>query len=88
MALAQQLYEGISLGSEGEAGLITYMRTDSTNVASSALAEARAYIGEKFGKEFLPASARVYTRKVKGAREAHEAIRRRQSAASRINSGF
>ena len=75
MALAQQLYEGISLGSEGEAGLITYMRTDSTNVASSALAEARAYIGEKFGKEFLPASARFYTRKVKGAQEAHEAIR-------------
>jgi DNA topoisomerase-1 len=75
MALAQQLYEGISLGSEGEAGLITYMRTDSTNVASSALAEARAYIGEKFGKEFIPSSARFYTRKVKGAQEAHEAIR-------------
>ncbi len=75
MAVAQQLYEGISLGSEGEVGLITYMRTDSTNVAASALAEARAYIGEKYGKEFLPPSARAYTKKVKGAQEAHEAIR-------------
>lgn len=75
MALAQQLYEGISLGSEGEVGLITYMRTDSTNVAASAIAETRAFIGEKYGKQFLPTAARVYTRKVKGAQEAHEAIR-------------
>ncbi len=75
MRVAQDLYEGLKLGPEGEVGLITYMRTDSTNVASSALAEARAYIGERYGKEFLPASARFYTRKVKGAQEAHEAIR-------------
>ena len=75
MAVAQQLYEGVKLGSEGEVGLITYMRTDSTNVASSAQAEARLFIEDKFGKNFVPKSARVYTRKVKGAQEAHEAIR-------------
>ncbi|MEK7248311.1 MAG: type I DNA topoisomerase, partial [Chloroflexota bacterium] len=75
MAVAQQLYEGVKLGGEGEVGLITYMRTDSTNVASSAQAEARLFIEDKFGKNFVPKSARVYTRKVKGAQEAHEAIR-------------
>jgi DNA topoisomerase-1 len=75
MAIAQQLYEGVPLGPEGEVGLITYMRTDSTNIASSALAEARDYIGGKYGKEFLPESPRQYTKKVKGAQEAHEAIR-------------
>jgi len=75
MQIAQQLYEGISLGAEGEVGLITYMRTDSTNVAASAQQETRAYITERFGREFLPASARVFAKKVKGAQEAHEAIR-------------
>jgi DNA topoisomerase I len=75
MQIAQQLYEGISLGPEGETGLITYMRTDSTNVASSAQQEARAYITERYGKEFLPTAARQYTKKVKGAQEAHEAVR-------------
>lgn len=75
MAVAQQLYEGVKLGGEGEVGLITYIRTDSTNVASSAQAEARLFIEDKFGKNFVPKSARVYTRKVKGAQEAHEAIR-------------
>ena len=75
MQIAQQLYEGLSLGSEGEVGLITYMRTDSTSVAASAQREARAYIAERYGPEFLPASARQYTKKVKGAQEAHEAIR-------------
>lgn len=75
MAVAQSLYEGISLGPEGETGLITYMRTDSTNVAASAQAEARRYISERYGKEFVPPSPRAYTRKVKGAQEAHEAIR-------------
>jgi DNA topoisomerase-1 len=74
MAIAQQLYEGLSLGA-GEVGLITYMRTDSTNVAAAAQMEARDYIGSKFGKEFLPASPRVYRKKVKGAQEAHEAVR-------------
>ncbi|HVP05634.1 MAG TPA: type I DNA topoisomerase [Dehalococcoidia bacterium] len=75
MAVAQQLYEGISLGGEGEVGLITYMRTDSTNIASSAQTEARSFIAERYGADFVPKSPRVYTRKVKGAQEAHEAIR-------------
>src|SRR5438132_2221649 len=75
MRVAQQLYEGLALGAEGEVGLITYMRTDSTNVAASAQQETRAYITERFGREFLPASARVFAKKVKGAQEAHEAIR-------------
>jgi DNA topoisomerase I len=75
MQIAQQLYEGLSIGPEGEVGLITYMRTDSTNVAASAQQETRAYVAERFGKEFVPGSARVYAKKVKGAQEAHEAIR-------------
>ncbi len=75
MSIAQQLYEGLSLGPAAEVGLITYMRTDSTSVASSALQEARSYIAERFGRDFLPASAREYRKKVKGAQEAHEAIR-------------
>jgi DNA topoisomerase-1 len=75
MSLAQQLYEGISVGDDGEVGLITYMRTDSAEVADVAKAETRAYIGEKFGKDYLPPSPRVYRKKVKRAQEAHEAIR-------------
>jgi DNA topoisomerase I len=75
MAIAQQLYEGLTVGEEGSTGLITYMRTDSTNIASSALAETRDYIQEKFGKDYLPAKPRVFTKVVKGAQEAHEAIR-------------
>lgn len=75
MLLAQHLYEGLPVGSEGSVGLITYMRTDSTHVAPSAIAEARAYIREKFGESFLPPHARAFTRKAKGAQEAHEAIR-------------
>jgi len=75
MALAQQLYEGLRLGQEGEVGLITYMRTDSTNVAVSAQQEARAYIADRYGREFVPSAPRVYAKKVKGAQEAHEAIR-------------
>ena len=75
MAVAQQLYEGLPLGPEGEVGLITYMRTDSTQMAESAKQEARAYIRDQFGPEFLPASAREFRKKVKGAQEAHEAIR-------------
>ena len=75
MQIAQQLYEGLSIGKEGQVGLITYMRTDSTNIASSALGEANAYVREKFGAEYAPKSPRVYTKKVKGAQEAHEAIR-------------
>jgi DNA topoisomerase-1 len=75
MALAQQLYEGLQLGAEGSAGLITYMRTDSTHIAESALAETREFIQEKYGENFLPAKPRVFTKTVKGAQEAHEAIR-------------
>jgi DNA topoisomerase-1 len=75
MAVAQQLYEGVSLGRDGEVGLITYMRTDSTHVATSAQEEVRAYVRDRFGGDFLPASARAFRRRVKGAQEAHEAIR-------------
>lgn len=75
MVIAQQLYEGLTLGKEGSAGLITYMRTDSTRVASSAISEARSFIEEKYGADFLPPSPRHFAKKVKGAQEAHEAIR-------------
>jgi DNA topoisomerase-1 len=74
MALAQQLYEGIDLG-EGSVGLITYMRTDSTNVAELAQQEARQFIGERYGQSFLPPTAPIYLTKARGAQEAHEAIR-------------
>ena len=75
MALAQQLYEGLSIGSEGSVGLITYMRTDSVHVALSALRETVAYIREHYGSKYLPRAPRVFTKKAKGAQEAHEAIR-------------
>ncbi len=75
MRVAQQLYEGLNIGDEGLVGLITYMRTDSTNVAASALGEAADYIKRRYGDDYAPASPRVYTKKVKGAQEAHEAIR-------------
>ena len=75
MQIAQQLYEGLSVGEEGDVGLITYMRTDSTNVAASALSEAAAFVRKRFGPEYAPKSPRMYKKKVKGAQEAHEAIR-------------
>jgi len=75
MAVAQQLYEGIQLPGEGQVGLITYMRTDSTHIAESARQEARAYITRRFGGDFVPAAARFYRTKGKRAQEAHEAIR-------------
>lgn len=75
MSLAQQLYEGRNVGPQGEVGLITYMRTDSTNVSEEAQRETRRYIGGRFGEAFVPAQARVYSKKQKGAQEAHEAIR-------------
>jgi len=74
MSVAQRLYEGISLGEEGPVGLITYMRTDSVRIAAEALEEARAYIGEVYGKEFLPSKARVF-KSSKSSQDAHEAIR-------------
>ena len=75
MMIAQQLYEGISIGEEGETGLITYMRTDSTHVAIGAINEAREFIKNKYGGKFLPHQARYFTKKAKLAQEAHEAIR-------------
>lgn len=75
MVIAQQLYEGINVGSEGSVGLITYMRTDSTNLSASAIQETRDYIQQNYGAEYVPSKARAYTKKAKGAQEAHEAIR-------------
>jgi len=75
MAIAQQLYEGLPVGDEGRVGLITYMRTDSTRVAHSAIAETREFIGSKFGAQFLPPHARSFIRSAKWIQEAHEAIR-------------
>ena len=75
MVVAQQLYEGLSIGSEGAVGLITYMRTDSVQVAESAVDEAREYIITKYGKEYLPDKPRQFKTKSKSAQEAHEAIR-------------
>ena len=75
MQVAQQLYEGMEIGDEGLVGLITYMRTDSTTVAEAAIKETIGYIKSKYGAEYAPGSVRVYTKKVKGAQEAHEAIR-------------
>jgi len=74
MIVAQQLYEGIDLGGEA-VGLITYMRTDSVNVAQSALEEAREYIRTKLETGMLPGAARTYRTRSKLAQEAHEAIR-------------
>lgn len=75
MALAQQLYEGIDVGTGGSVGLITYMRTDSTNVSELAQEETRKYIQERYGSTFLPEKPPVYKTKARGAQEAHEAIR-------------
>jgi DNA topoisomerase-1 len=81
MQIAQELYEGVDIGAEGTVGLITYMRTDSTNIATVAQDEARAVIADKYGPQFVPDKPPVYTKKSKGAQEAHEAIR--PSGASR-----
>lgn len=75
MSTAQRLYEGISVGSEGEVGLITYMRTDSVNVAETARKETRQFVKKTYGADYLPAKERIYKTKTKGAQEAHEAIR-------------
>lgn len=74
MMLAQQLYEGLEIGSAGSVGLITYMRTDSTRIAVSAQEEARQVIKDKFGAPYLPESPPVYAAGKK-AQDAHEAIR-------------
>ncbi len=74
MTLAQRLYEGVEIGSEGAVGLITYMRTDSTRVAESALQEVRTLIKRQYGDQFLPHHP-IYYKSKKTAQEAHEAIR-------------
>ncbi len=74
MQVAQSLYEGVELGAEGATGLITYMRTDSTRVASEAQADARTFISSQYGDAYLPANPPQY--KTRGsAQDAHEAIR-------------
>lgn len=75
MTLAQQLYEGIPLEKGESVGLITYVRTDSTNVAEQAQRETRQFIAQRYGEDFLPARPPKYQTKVRGAQEAHEAIR-------------
>lgn len=75
MSAAQGLYEGISIGEDEPVGLITYMRTDSTHVATQAIEETREYISQNYGSNYTPKSPRLFTKKVKGAQEAHEAIR-------------
>lgn len=75
MTVAQQLYEGLDVGEGGATGLITYMRTDSTNISDIAQKEARSFIQKTYGADFLPETAPVYKTRAVGAQEAHEAIR-------------
>lgn len=75
MRIAQQLYEGIDLPAEGRVGLITYMRTDSTNLSGEAISMARRYLAERHGDAYVPEKPRFYASSNKGAQEAHEAIR-------------
>ena len=74
MGVAQRLYEGIEIGNDGTVGLITYMRTDSTNMSADAVAEIREWVGKKYGDKYLPEKPNAYKSK-KDAQEAHEAIR-------------
>jgi DNA topoisomerase-1 len=74
MMIAQRLYEGVELGEEGQVGLITYMRTDSTRVAPEAIQEVREYVGKEYGAAYLPETPNIYKEK-KEAQAAHEAIR-------------
>jgi DNA topoisomerase-1 len=76
MSCAQQLYEGVELGDEGAVGLITYMRTDSTRVAQTAIDDVRHFIRDKYGEPYLPAKPNFYrAKKSSRAQDAHEAIR-------------
>ncbi|PIR03856.1 MAG: DNA topoisomerase I [Candidatus Magasanikbacteria bacterium CG11_big_fil_rev_8_21_14_0_20_39_34] len=75
MRIAQQLYEGISIGAEGSVGLITYMRTDSLNLSEKFLQEAKTFVGSKYGEKYSLEKPRFYKTKSKSAQEAHEAIR-------------
>ncbi len=75
MKVAQGLYEGVALGAEGNVGLITYMRTDSTTLGADAMAEIRELIARDFGAKALPETVQIYKTKSKNAQEAHEAVR-------------
>ena len=75
MMIAQQLYEGLDVGEGGATGLITYMRTDSTNIAEVAQKEARDFIQQTYGGDFLPETPPQYKTRAVSAQEAHEAIR-------------
>lgn len=75
MKLAQDLYEGIDIAGRGTHGLITYMRTDSYNIASIARNQAETQIGKTYGAKYLPDKPNLFSKKVRGAQEAHEAIR-------------
>ncbi|MDP2036994.1 MAG: type I DNA topoisomerase [Ignavibacteria bacterium] len=76
MMLAQQLYEGIDLGAEGTTGLITYMRTDSTRLSAEIVDDARAFIAEKYGNQYLPEKPKSYEKQnKKNIQDAHEAVR-------------
>jgi DNA topoisomerase-1 len=80
MRVAQQLYEGVNLPGEGQTGLITYMRTDSTTIAESALKEIRRVVKDQYGARYTLAKPRRYKTTARGAQEAHEAIRPTQAA--------
>ncbi|MFC1782944.1 type I DNA topoisomerase [Planctomycetota bacterium] len=75
MRTAQQLYEGVEISGQGSVGLITYMRTDSTHLASEAVRDVRKFIENSYGSEYLPAQSKVYSPSGKSAQQAHEAIR-------------
>lgn len=75
MRAAQALYEGVRIKGEGQVGLVTYMRTDSTHLSMDAITQVRTYIGNKFGDEYLPQNPKFYTSSNESAQEAHEAIR-------------
>jgi DNA topoisomerase-1 len=75
MRIAQQLYEGIDLPDEGRVGLITYMRTDSTNLSREAIEMARGYLQKRLGEAYVPEKPRLYSSSNESAQEAHEAIR-------------
>ena len=78
MRIAQQLYEGVDISGQGPAGLITYMRTDSTHLANEAISDVRSFIDQQFGADYLPGSPKQYT-PASGAQQAHEAIRPTQT---------
>ena len=81
MSMAQRLYEGVDLPGEGTVGLITYMRTDSVNIADTALREIAELVKTDYGEAYTLAEPRRYKTRSRNAQEAHEAIRRRASCA-------